>query len=390
MNKAFLDLSEQFFIDHGLKDPVEAARLWKEWIAKPRKRSEQAKYRKVLELASGLSTSSVRHYLEGRSEKLGEQTRLRLADISKALGQPLPEEPPELQSVPKRSLRRVALVVDTELPDLPSPTYHLEIIHRILLSALRRHIATALFEVSRQPQLSIAIERILRTSRSDAIIMLRLTPDHKSLQILERAGVPTILVHADKTTYPTPPILANIVPFQEPLEQLVRGWVHNLPKHPELQQKLESKEQPYIVVVAMPDEDNVSIRTQRKYLINKGLEGFNWVVRSVPDYSFRHALDVFQKYPDAQAYVCLSDQIAVGIKHLLIATGKSHRNRIIGFDDSDLAKQENLTSFGQQLEKIGDLAIEKLVAWFGGQSEWKKEPLGFEEIQTDMYLVQRE
>ena len=83
---------------------------------------------------------------------------------------------------------------------------------------------------------------------------------------------------------------------------------------------------------------------------------------TVPGYGFSHALKVWEAHPKADAYVCLSDSLAVGLKHLLQARNRRGNacDRVVGFDGSKLAQDEGVASFSQDLDWVGEQSLECL------------------------------
>ncbi len=402
MNGIFENLSQEWFSANCTGDPLIAFTQWQEWLTKNPKKRYQTKYRKALQLLSGLHESSIRHYLSGRTHKLGKETLTLLDQISASLGVDAPERPKRRHAIVSHRLKRIALLA--EFSDIPSLSYHFEVIRHVILHTFPHHYTVSLHQVSSH-QLSQAVTTLLRVSRPDAIVMLRITPDADSLHILERAAVPVLLIHADRFTYP-PPVLGNIVPLQERIKVSLKNWVSGLPG---------SKPQSKIVVVSMQPEhvpprnfpraesrvydpkrlDTTSIRNERILNILEAVESFNVIQVHVDDYSFRHALTVYQHHHDALAFICLSDQIAIALKHLLIATEKATAHRIIGFDDSKIAQQENITSFGQKFDEIGEVLAERLVRWFGEWSQRNDSSLAlewpeFQEIPVEIHLILRD
>jgi len=211
----------------------------------------------------------------------------------------------------------------------------------------------------------LVIEKILRIYYPDAVVMIRLTPSRDAIGMLKDYHTPTILVHADICEYHSPPVLANIVPDQESIrryltdEECIKQLVGS-PCWPRRN----------VVVVTMRQEKKKkgtrgTIRNQRISLILEALRPAHPRVVEVDDYGFRHAMPVFEKYPDA-FYVCLSDQIAVGIKHILKAAGEAdYEQRVLGFDNSALAQQEHVPSFDQGLTEIGSKVSDLLSGFFG-------------------------
>lgn len=403
MNSEFPNLSVNWFHKHCIRtDPAEAAKEWDEWIAsKPR--TDEQKYRKALSLATGLHEASIRHYLK-RPDKLSDLTLTTLDSLTAALGRTPPEErTSETRQVGRRG-NRIALLV--ELTSIPSPPFHLQVIRGIVRGASRHHFSVSMHEVSGDP-LANAIKRVASIYRPDAMVMLRLTPNRETASVLGRADIPVVLVHADRLEYPSPPFVANIVPGQEPIEECLSGWAKNLADWHAARTRSSGGQNSEIIVVALGPEKTKHdypplhpvphIRKERIDLVKKALEELQELKKiklvdyQVPDYSFRHALSVYRKHPKALGYVCLSDEIAVGIKHAMIANRgeKEWKRRIIGFDNSWLAREEEITSFGQHLEDIGDLAVEKLAEQLTGLRRSPENWTKFRQIRTDVYLVPR-
>jgi DNA-binding LacI/PurR family transcriptional regulator len=67
----------------------------------------------------------------------------------------------------------------------------------------------------------------------------------------------------------------------------------------------------------------------------------------------QNARQVIEDCPDADGYVCLSDEIAISVKHLLWARGEKAADRILGFAGSSLAERHKIPSIGQQISETG-------------------------------------
>ena len=147
----------------------------------------------------------------------------------------------------------------------------------------------------------------------------------------------------------------------------LQGWLWSRPH-------IRGHKRPKVVLVAMKEEVEHelfpavpgiprSIRNHRIAAIERELDGAEVTRFQVEDYGFRHALAVWERHPDADAYVCLSDQIAVGLKHLLLCRGCSEdecRERIVGCDGSALAREAKIASLSQGLEEVGKSALDRL------------------------------
>jgi DNA-binding LacI/PurR family transcriptional regulator len=141
----------------------------------------------------------------------------------------------------------------------------------------------------------------------------------------------------------------------------------------------------------LPEIEGVptSIRNERIDLIVAGLDdaGLTANVVTVKSYLASQALEIYQKHPSARAYVCLSDELAVGIRQLLFATGQDPSNRIVGFDDSELADAYGITSISQHLTDLGEVIQRVFMTFFreqAGGAPWPE----FQEccIQTQLTL----
>jgi DNA-binding LacI/PurR family transcriptional regulator len=353
--------------------------------------ADETAYRKALRICSGLCEASIRLYFK-KPSALGQE-KVRLLDhITRTLRRETPlrsQGPPP--TPPARQARRMALL--TQL-SVPSESYHLEVIRRLVHEAGRRHINLAIYEMSVGDG-SDPLERLLVHARPDGLVVLRRTPTPSDLELLFRFQVPTVLIHADRYRYPQP-VMANIIPDQNQIAEVLAKWLDR----PDAPWKARpgsprSRRRPRAVLVSMREEMpaghwpaaapgvEISLRNDRRRRMLEALRRFEVHVREVPDYSFRHAMAVVREDPDVDLYVCLADTIGVALKHVLIAMGRHWRGRVLGFDDSPLAEAEDLSSFGQGLEAAADNAIGTLCRYLA--SPWT----GFSENSVPVILSER-
>ena len=394
--EVFSGIDDQWFRENGLNiDPIKAFSDWEAWLVQ-RKRSDEAMYRKVLVLASGKSDAAIRHYFR-RPHKLSAETRGYLDGITIALGRKPRHDKGFVEHSRTRPLKnRIALL--TEITGIPSTPYHFQVIAGIVNAAAEHGFCVAIHEVFRSefPRL---IQRVSRTYQPDGIVMLRLTPDSDAIQTITNVNIPTVLIHADRYQFPVP-IIANIIPRQEPIKEYIRTWAFNLANWRKIQKQSDTQLRDKIVLVHVAAEDRKitlppthaipEIRKHRIELIWSALDGLARVKVSVSDYSFRQAFSVWDQHKNALGYICLSDELAVGIKHLLQATNSSNnwKQRILGFDNSPTAQAETITSFGHDVKGVGRQAVETLIRYVEHRDIDENES-EFRQIETDIHLVLR-
>ena len=291
-------ITEEWFVQNHVPEPEKAAEEWRQWLSIRRKRTEKAKWKKILELATGLTSGSLSHYLSGRRERLGKD-RLELLDqLSSKLG----FEPPKAIVLPPKHRRGGKhLVILTELDALPSPSYHLGIFHAITKEA--EHGFTVSIQGMSRSNPRDSIKNMVEFLRPDGVVFLRITPDEASLETLKRASVPVVLVHADRYAYDAPPVLTNIVPIQRSMVQLLRDWAKRIPTLPPFQTAGDEGHGGQIVIVTMePDAQPrnypkldipfQNIRAERIHLIRQALADHAVIVHSVENFGFQHAATI--------------------------------------------------------------------------------------------------
>jgi DNA-binding LacI/PurR family transcriptional regulator len=356
-------IGRNWFLDvcANVDDPAAAYSKWDAWISAlaehpsrpgPQVPIETRVRGYLLGAATGICAASVRNYLRGTEKELGETLREELRRIDHVLGfgSSVGRVDSKAIRLKRRGIRRIGVM--TEFKDLPSLRYHQNVIRSLLDGTRDRNVSLAMHEVSRS-NVSESVMRFVRIHKYDGLIFIRLTPDQDLCAFLAEQQVPVVTIHADMRTYLSPPVLSNIHPLQKGIETLLRGH---------LAECLRSKSAPRVVLIHMPKEGTEgSIRDERIAYVERALNsphlGAEVITQVVEDYGFRRAIEVYEKHSDADFFACLSDELAVALKHLLQATAKRRRkddwkHKIIGFDNS-LAPQEGITSFNQHIEQIG-------------------------------------
>ncbi len=388
------DINQEWFVDHALGDPKIAFWKYTEWLDGARNPDDEARLRKAIESAAELSRAAISFYRGNKLQhKLSKRTLAQLDSMVASL-----QSDDEFIAVPRRRLERhrgsIRVALLTEVASLPNFRFHFDVWRGLVWAAPTYHATIATHEVLSARQLE-ETGRILRIYAPDAVIYLRLSPTKECLRQLHAAGVGAVLVHSDEyATESAPlPILANIIPSHRyipgELAGRVRQFFHDR-KH-----RGVSTTPRKVVILAMKAELG-SLRYRRIEALKRAFRSFDDLIiqeELVLGYGFQHALQVLLKHDDGQIYCCLSDELAVGVSHFFKARnrGKSHDNRagrlIVGYDDSQLAREQGISSFGQNLDEIGRIAMDQISGWWdsGGQVEH----ISFRLIETDVHLVAR-
>lgn len=389
-----VELDEKWFKKYGVAaDPAQAARQWREWLSNSPSRRDSAKLRKALELAVVVSRAAIDHYLSpDRWYKLSDTTLHALDTVAAALSyEPQRGETkatsvlPARSALPKRGALRIALLVN--LAQLNSPRFRLEVIRSIIREGARHNFSVALHELPpTEPEMSETVGQIIRNVQPRGIVWFQLTPTVQMLA--QSAATPSVVVHGVKREYSSP-VIGHVLPLQDSIRQLMMLWARGLPQHQRTRRVKRKNIGGKVAVVHMaeevPSDGGVSIRNERIKLIIAGLleAGFKPHEVVVEDYSASNSWQVIEQCPDADGYVCLSDELAISVKHLLWARGEKAAHRILGFDDSSLAARHNISSIGQHIYDIGGKVCELF------EQHFRTGELAFQEVTLEINLTPR-
>lgn len=366
-----ISIDETWFRDHGAREPDRALREWTAWLNEgTRTRSKKASVRKLLQLASGRSAAAVGFYFQvGRQAQLSLETIELFDTLMGDLG--CIPEPRSERSDRSRVQRSRSIAVLTSLADIPSESFHLSLLRSLAAGAAERGFDCTLHETD-YASITDTAHRLSLNNRPSGVVLVRITPTPEMLGDFESARIPVVLIHADKQDW-GPPVIANILPDQSTIPEALKMWARSLAAAPN-KDHVEGIGTRDIVIAAMRAKGSHSVRSERTRLMRQALTEFAPKSITVPNYSFRHALTIVREHPNAMGYVCLSDQLAVGVAHLLIAMGRNPAGRVVGFDDSKLSEEEEITSFGQHLESIGQSTVAQIVRWhdegYGSREDW--------------------
>src|SRR5262249_48643390 len=144
MNFKVPSINLAFFREFAKGDPEQAVNTWNEWLKNRRREvNSDAKCRKAMEICTGLGDASIRHYLKRRHQFLRKESLDLLDRISKGLNC----EPPARGHLRRVSRRYFRIALLTQL-NMPSESFHLELIRGIVREAQAKDIAISLHEVS--------------------------------------------------------------------------------------------------------------------------------------------------------------------------------------------------------------------------------------------------
>ena len=342
--------------------------VYRLWHAQTTGRHRPAEYNrrcKAIIHAADVSDATLRNALHPdirRQKHVGAKLRQRLLLMARILE--LPVGP--LGLPPAERDGSIALLTDL---DVLSMRFHFELMRSLVYEATTQALELAVHACPRG-DIAEVIERLQVRHVPDAYILVRLTPTKAALEVLRQTSTPVVLIHADVLKY-GPPVLAHVVPDQTDVPAGIEKWLEALKKA----RKVAS---PEVILIGVPDEEPVrhdwlpleagmhSIRNQRKKLILAALTkyGARPTLVEVKDYSARRALAPFLDHRLADGFVCLSDSLAVAMKHHFIIAGQPWERRILGFDNTTLAQDEGISSFDQSRIETAKLAIDALMRHF--------------------------
>jgi DNA-binding LacI/PurR family transcriptional regulator len=395
----FPNLDFNWFKENGAQDPKIAYDIYRTWIERQNLNTQdendhEAFLKRVLLAATGLCRASVQHYIKGEDDEKNilAQRSFNIRTIRNldhitymlVLGGQIPKwtRKPKIRGIPGI---QIAILTELEPSIVPSFSYHMRIIHGIVHSDSEHLFLTALHEV-RKSELDSSIRKLLRVFNPNVFVLIRLTPSKDTLEFLRNEKVPVILVHADrhrKSYYTSPPVLCNIVPDHKKMEKDLKDWIKDHHCLKDLRKK-------QVLVVSMPREKKTgAIRDERIRKIENALHSLRLLYDHihVKGYSFDYAYNAYMRSHNSKLFICLSDQLAVGIKHLIMASGESCEHRIIGFDNSGLAQREKIPSFDQGIGRVGQEISDKLGQFFSMQLQKDDDWGNFEEKKVAVRLV---
>lgn len=383
-----------WFQEYGVVNPDIAAEEWSKWINNPRNRGLEEKkyYYRACELAIG--KEKVKQFYDTTNpdniNRFGESVKRVLDRITYALIGALPKDSKirlpahrKTKGPIRDTFNRIALV--TKLSDLSSFPYYLEVIGQITLAAQKRNFLVSIHNI-KEEELFNPLDKIIHTFRPSGIILIRRAPDQVTSKYLAGEGIPVMLINADDMDY-NGSVIGNIIPaYPEEVNSKFVSWLSKT--------STDSSNPSNTKVVIAAMQPRTSSDTHRKRRIDFMRHavlaaGLTPMEVYVPNYGFQNALAIWQEHNDAQLFLSLSDQIAVAIKSILIARQEYYCNRVVGFDNTAMAINENIPSFGQSMEKFGELSINRLIEEFEKRKRSDDYRFEFRRINAEVQFFDR-
>jgi DNA-binding LacI/PurR family transcriptional regulator len=119
--------------------------------------------------------------------------------------------------------------------------------------------------------------------------------------------------------------------------------------------------------VAMVDPKNHAIRSEKLSIIKSALDEHGLSLKTdrqlfyVREYSYAQGVDVvgriLEENPSTDGIICLADVTAIGILDRLDKLGLRGQIKVTGFDNVEVAAQNDLTTIDQQLHLTGERAL---------------------------------
>ena len=192
------------------------------------------------------------------------------------------------------------------------------------------------------------IKKIARNVDPGGYVLIRISPSDDVIDLIGER--PAFLVHAPAKEYPAH-VVGNIAEDHSLVAPQLSAFL----------KKRKVKKNARVVVVAVEREDvSNSLRNARIDAVVDGVQAYRPKVITVPSYSFQHARLVYEQEPNADAYIALSNELAVNLKHLR-EVGNDRPFTVVGHDDSALAREAGISSFNQKISEVGPVIVAKLM-----------------------------
>jgi hypothetical protein len=245
-------------------------------------------------------------------------------------------------------------------------------------SARARNIVLAVHHLGGSPkEVENRLEWLVAHDCPDGLIWLRLTPEGVV------PTIPSVVVHGAQRDY-SQPVLAHVLPDQRKLHDELRTWLRNA---------AGAGKSRNVPIFCMPEENELetgpSIRNERIRAVKQGIKeaGFEARLVDVADYTGVTAIAAIGeivKHGGAPVYVCLSDNIAATLLHVLALYREDARHKVLGFDNTNLARSLGFASVDQGLGEIADKVWTLFDACFRTR---RRACSQFEEVRVPLRIV---
>jgi len=318
------------------------------WLSNKKKKSKviQADLN-LLSTLSGLSTTSISNFLNGKEGSISKEKAAKLEKLIK-----LVDYFPSTAARKLRSIHKMSIAFISPITDSANPRFYTEILKGVKKEANKYGFYIDIYDVGDSEEEKF-FERMPFMGVVDALIVVSLNIPEASLLKLTKRNIPVVLVHPCKNIEKAP-ITDAIIPDTEVFKKLLDHlFIDCQYKKP--------------VLITLNPENHI-IRKHKIDLFKTSLSENHIPINEESNIFFikRHTFfegkraykEVMSKNNDTDVFVCLSDIVAAAVYREIEKEKK--KIAVTGYDNSDISYLFDLTTIDQKMEETGKIAFQKL------------------------------
>jgi len=327
--------------------PPEIESRYAKWLDEKKKKQVVTTDLGLLSRLSGLSTASISNFLNRKDGSLSKEKAHKLERLIDLVGYL-----PSTAAKKLRKTKKMSIAFISPITDSPNPGFYTEILKGVKREAQKYNFYVDIYDVAENEEEDFFVNMPF-LGMVDAIIVVSSRLSAKSYSPLIKRNIPVVLVHPRRKVEDAP-VTNSIVPDTEVFSQL-------------LDHLFEEKQLKNPVLVSLHPEDH-DIRKRKIQLFKAGLAKWNLPfdvdkhLFFIEQHTFSEGKKAFKELssinPDIDAFVCLSDVVAVSICMEIVKNDR--KAAVTGYDHSDMARLFDLTTIDQKMEETGRIAFEKL------------------------------
>ncbi len=319
--------------------------------------------------ASGFSITTVSHALNGFSD-VSEKTREKIIRISREMNYVANPAGRSLAGIPKKIIGM--MVLGQILPEEPSALVY-GLLSGISKVAEDNGYDFTLLTATEKRQKEISFDQLCRTKELSGVILYGMAVDHPYYKQVRESNIPCCLVDVDISAPHCGYIAVdNRQAFCELMEHVLR--------------------QGYTAPALICGTEHAQVSTMRTDGFKDAMKHAGLAIR--PEWMVSGnfamedartaALELLKKWPEIDALICESDEMAMGAWEAALQMGRKVPEDIgiCGFDDIAVAKyyQGGITTIAQHPYEMGLRAGSMLVKLAEGEetAHWDKAPYSLE------------